>query len=886
MEGRSEQSGDLRWHALSSDQVFAALGSSHSGLREEENASRLSRHGPNEIERQREKGVLHYFAKQINQPLIYALLLAAVVTTYLQEWADTIVIVAVVLANALIGLLQERKAGRDIEELMRYSVSQARVRRAGQPKTVPSRELVPGDVVLLQAGDMLPADLRLFLVKDMSVDESVFTGESIPVVKTTDALSEDWLAPADRTNMAFSGTIVVRGRGEGVVTATGAETEVSKISAEIRETKKASFPLVEKIAGLTRDIAILVIVAAAFTLVTGFLRGYEVVDLLRAAVALAVAAIPEGLPAMVTVALSVSVRRMAARNAVVRSLPAVEALGSTTVICADKTGTLTLNQMRVVKVHSGGRDYEAVLPDYRCVAHCDVPGQIAVEDVDLFDTLWAGMMCNDSVMRDGKAEGEPTEAALLFAAQLPNMKHPLPRLDEIPFETTIGYMATLHEQDGKNIIFVKGAHERVIDTCTRAQASGGPGEINQELLHREAEEMAIDALRVLAIAKKEVPASTKTLNQSDVKGLTFLGLVGMIDPPRPESLEAINACHSAGVRVIMITGDHKTTAKAIAERLGLLNFRERVVSGTELEKMNDRELTATIDHADVFARVTPDQKLRIVRNLRDRGEVVAVTGDGVNDAPALKAASIGVAMGQAGTDAARAAADMVLKDDNFATIVAAVEEGRDIYAKVRKIIAWALPTNIGEALMLLVAISLGTQLPLLPLQILWVNLATAITVAVPLVFEPREQGLLARSPRKPGEPIINRLMVRKFVIVAPMMVAGTFGVFNLFQGDHDVEVSRTIAMNTLVFFEMAYLLNTRSLTEPAHRQGLLTNLWIPAMLAACLGLQLAITYLGPLNEVFGTAAIGLSEWLVAASIGSTVFAAIEIEKWIARDRGA
>jgi magnesium-transporting ATPase (P-type) len=879
---------ERRWFSIDKQEVLRSLSTSAQGISSEEATKRLGQFGPNVPVREKPRGPLYFILKQVNQPIIYVLLVAAAVTAYLAEWIDTAVILAVVVVNAIIGFIQESKAGRAIEELIRFSVTTAKVRRNGVQITLPANEIVPGDVIIMQAGDMVPADLRLILAKDLYVDESVFTGEAAAVFKQTDALKDMPLIPADQINMCFTGTLVVRGRGEGVAVTTGPNTELSKISLELKKTKKATFPMIKKIEELAKVLSAIVATAAVFTFGIGIVQGYEAVYMFRASVALAVAAIPEGLPALVTVVLASGVRMMARRNAIVRSLPAVEALGSTTVICSDKTGTLTMNKMTVVKVHAGGRDFAAEPPNYACVQHCDYPGPISIaQEPDLYETLAAGILCNDAVVVDGKAEGDPTETALILAANAAGVKPQLERIDEIPFETTLGYMATLHRDDRDGVIFVKGAPERIIAKCSRAKIRGKPAEIDSEALLDKTHEMARGALRVLAVATKRVASAKERIHEEDLDGLTFLGLVGMLDPPRPETKDAIASCHEAGIRVLMITGDHAATAEAIGKDLGLTKDLERVVTGQEIEALQEQDFARAVKEANIFARITPEHKLKITNQLVSDGEVVAVTGDGVNDTPALKAASIGVAMGTSGTDAAKEAADIVLRDDNFATIVAAVEEGRDIYNKVQRIIAWSIPTNIGEALMLLIAISLGIALPLLPLQILWINLVTAIALAIPLAFEPKEKGLLKKPPRSPSEGLITGLLIRKFVIVSSIMVLGTYGIFYAYQQRNEsFALSQTVALNTLVFFEIFYLFNSRSLVEPAHTVDLRANPWLPIGVLSCLASQLLVTYWSPLNSVFQTEGIGLYDWLAAALMASSVFFAVEFEKVIANYRNA
>ncbi len=873
-----------RWFAKEPEKALRELSSSPAGLTQDEARRRLAEHGPNEVPKEKPKGPLYYLLKQINQPLIYVLLASSVITSYLQEWIDTVVILVVVAVNALIGFFQERKAGEAISELLKYEVAAVKVKRDSQQVTLPATELVPGDIVMLQAGDMVPADVRFVFIKDLYADESLLTGESQGVLKQTAAIPKENLVPADMTNMGFSGTFVVRGRGEAVVVATGAEMEIGRISQEITEAREEAFPLMKKVSKFSQYLSVGIALAAILTFALGISRDYEAVYMFRASVALAVAAIPEGLPAMLTVAMAMGVRAMAKRQAIVRSLPAVEALGSTTVICSDKTGTLTMNRMAVERGFVGRKEYEADAPRYICLRHCDSPGPVQVEhETDLVTALTIATLCNDAVLREGKAEGDPTEAALKSAASAAGIEPAMLRLDEIPFETILGYMATLNKGDGENHILVKGAPERVLPKCTTELVRGEAVRIDRQLLDSELDAMASRALRVLALAQRRVPQEFTKLDQKDIKDLTFVGLVGLKDPPRPEAKEAIRACRSADIRVVMITGDHKNTARTIAADLGITAADGRVVTGEEIEAMSEPEFDSAVRAVNVFARTTPEHKYRIVKRFREMGEVVAVTGDGVNDTPALKASNIGVAMGISGTDAAKASADIVLKDDNFATIVAAVEEGRDVYSKLQKIIAWTIPTNISEAMILFVAILLGAVLPLLPLQILWINLATAITLAIPLVFEAREPGLLNRPPIPPGHSIITKTIGRRFAIAASLMVLGTYGAFAHYIGEGaSDELSRTVALNTLVFFEMFYLLNSRSLTESAWSTGIRSNPWIALGIALCMLLQLAVTYLGPMNVAFGTTALALEDWLTAAAIASSVFFVIEAEKWIGR----
>jgi len=876
------------WFAKEPEEVLRELNSGSAGLTQNEARRRFEEHGPNEVPKEKPKGSLYYLLKQVNQPLIYVLLVSSAITSYLQEWIDTVVILVVVAVNALIGFFQERKAGEAISELLKYEVASVRVKRDSQQVTLPATELVPGDMVMLQAGDMVPADVRFIFVKDLYADESLLTGESQGVLKKAAAIPKENLVPADMTNMGFSGTFVVRGRGEGVVVATGADMEIGRISQEIAETREEAFPLMKKVSKFSQYLSIGIALAAVATFALGIARDYEAVYMFRASVALAVAAIPEGLPAMLTVAMAMGVRAMARRQAIVRSLPAVEALGSTTVICSDKTGTLTMNRMAVGRGLVGRKEYEADAPRYSCLRHCDHPGQVEVEqEPDLVTALTIASLCNDAVIRDGKAQGDPTEVALKHAASSAGIEPAMLRLDEVPFETSLGYMATLNKGNGENFIFVKGAPERVLPKCTAELVDGRSMKLDRQMLDSELDMMASRALRVLALAERRVPSDFTKLDQKDVKELTFVGLVGLKDPPRPEAAEAIQACRSADIRVVMITGDHKSTAKSIGVDLGIIASDGEVVTGEQIEVMGEAEFDSAVRTVNIFARTTPDHKYRIVKRLRELGEVVAVTGDGVNDTPALKASNIGVAMGISGTDAAKASADIVLKDDNFATIVAAVEEGRDVYSKLQKIIAWTIPTNISEAMILFIAILLGTALPLLPLQILWINLATAITLAIPLVFEAREPGLLTRPPVPPGQSIITGTTGRRFIIAASFMIVGTYGIFaHYVDNGASNELSRTVALNTLVLFEMFYLLNSRSLTQSAWSSGIRSNPSIVLGISLCLVLQLSVTYLGPMNTAFGTSGLALMDWITAVAIASSVFLVIELEKWVGRLRAA
>lgn len=863
------------------------LSSSESGLSSIEAGGRLKKYGFNEFPREKPKGALFYLGRQINQPLIYVLIAATIITAYLEEWIDTIVIAAVIVVNVLIGFTQERKAGQAVQELTKYEVPTAEVLRDGDEVALNSRELVPGDIVILHAGNMIPADLRLIESVDLYADESLLTGESEPDLKHIEPITGGNPIPADQENMVFSGTYIVRGRGKGIVVGTGKNTEISKISIDLTETKDESYPLIKKISSLGKTISVLIIVSSAALFLIGIMRGYETIYMFRAAVALAVASIPEGLPALFTMGMAFGVRSMARKNAIVRSLPAVEALGSTTVICTDKTGTLTMNRMKVVEIFAGNRTFNSEAPRYECVQHCDYPGPISIgREPDLGELMKAVQLCNDAEITEDARSGDPMELALLEAADKLGLTSELPRIDEVPFSSELGYMATLNQGSESNHIFLKGAPEAVLGKCSRIQIEGKSDRVDPVGIQSELEKMASRGLRVLGVAKKTVPNDKLEISETDLAEMTFLGLVGMRDPPRPEVREAISSCARAGIRVIMITGDHRETASAIAEEIGISSSDARVATGEDIEAADEQEFQDMLEEVTIFARTTPQHKLRIVKGLRRRGEVVAATGDGINDTPALKAADIGVAMGLGGTDVAKAAADIVIKDDNFATIVSAVEEGRDVYSKLQRIFAWIIPTSINESIIVFSAIALGVVLPLLPLQILWANMVSAIALAIPLVREPKEKGLLRRPPRSPEEPLVTNVILRKFVISSIVMIVGTFGIFFLYlESGFDEDISRTIALNTLIFFEIFYLISSRSFTETAFNRGLLSNRWMLIGILLCLLLQMSVTYVPVLQTMFETASISLSAWLASAAVASAVLIAVELEKFLVKMKG-
>lgn len=869
---------EIKWFRVPVEEVFSLLESDEEGLTENEASARLERHGFNEVRVRKPVSAFHQFFRQFLSPLIYVLLVAAAFTFFLREWTDMSVILGVVLANAVIGFIQERKAQHAIESLAQMLVSEAVVLRGGRRRAVSSREVVTGDVVLLESGQMIPADLRLFYVKNLRVDESSLTGESLPVEKRVEPIEQEGVSLGDQRNMAFAGIFVVQGQGRGVVVATGENTELGRISRFMEQASDFSTPLLRKLDFLAKQLALVIVGIAVFTFIWGSMFGYDPVFIFLAAVSIAVAVIPESLPATVTIALATGVKKMAERNAIIRHLPSVETLGSTTVICTDKTGTLTRNQMTVTTIYTGKHRYTLTGTGYRPQGEFLLKGEKVEPLLDevLVKTLQAGTLCNDAALSEDGIEGDSTEGAMLVAALKAGVESDLPRLDVIPFEPEKQYMATLHKlKEEENIIYVKGSPERVLSFCS-AQEEGGM--LNSDIVLSTAEEMASEALRTLAVAYKKVDATKTQLTPQDMCELVFLGLQGMLDPPREEAIEAIKTCRQAGIRVIMITGDHRNTALAIAHRVGIET--RGVLTGAELEAMNTRELDACLDEVSVFARTSPEHKFNIVQRLQRKGEIVAVTGDGTNDAPALKTADIGIAMGKSGTQVSREAADMVLVDDNFASIVAAVEEGRDVYSKVQKIITWTLPTNGGEGLAVLIAILFGLTLPLLPLHILWINTVTAIGLGTTLIAEPREKGLLRQPPRPAGEPLLLPLIKKLILIVSLLMVSAAFVMFfsDLESGD-SMDAARTMALNTIVLFEVFYLFNSKSLHEYVFKQ-ILSNRFMLLGVSTVLLLQVLITYHPAMNSLLHTAPLSPLQWLKILLVSSSVFFTVEFLKYL------
>jgi len=888
---------DQPLHHLESSEVARLLETDFQrGLDTAEVRRRQEKYGPNRIRERRGTPAWKRFLQQFTQPLAYILLIAVVVTGVLQEWVDSAVIFLVVFINAIVGFLQEAKAEKAIEALNKLVITEATVRRDGGKRRVPSEQLVPGDVVLLQSGDRVPADLRLFQVRSLQVDESALTGESLPVSKRAEPLEHDTVL-ADRKNMAYAGALVSSGLASGVVWAIGDRTETGRIAWLISEAADLSTPLTRKIEQFSKLLLWVILGLAVVSFGIGLLHGETPVRMFMASVALAVGAIPEGLPAAVTIVLAVGVSRMAQRRAIIRKLPAVETLGSTTVICSDKTGTLTENQMTVQRLFVGGEYFEVTGAGYTASGEIRQDGRAVSSGSRpaLLECLRAGVLCNEATLeiKEGRrtVQGDPTEAALIVAAEkggLPREEthRAAPRVDMIPFESEHMFRATLHTSGGGRMIYKVGAVERVLDRCANALgADGAVVPLNSEAVRAAVETMARDGLRVLAFARRETSTDHAELEQHHVReGLTFLGLQGMIDPPRPEAIAAVAKCRQAGVRVKMITGDHAITARAIAAQIGLADPGEEIkaMTGRELEDVSDADLPAIADATNVFARVAPEQKLRLVRALQTRGHIVAMTGDGVNDAPALKQADIGIAMGITGTDVAKGAADMILTDDNFATIEAAIEQGRGVFDNLRKFIVWTLPTNASEATVLLIAIIFGLTLPLLPVQLLWINMCTAVLLGLMLVFEPNESDLMDRPPRDPKRPLLTFPLLMRTGLVTLIVAAGAYWLFFIEMNlpGNTVAEARTAVVNVIVLAEIAYLFNCRSLNHSLWSMGLFTNPWAILGSVVMLGAQILFTHLPLMNRLFQSAPIPLESWLRVTVVACVVLVAVEFEKWI------
>jgi len=884
------------WHATATDEALAALDSEPAGLGPAEAVRRRESCGPNRLPAAAPRSAWMRLLQQFRNLFIYVLLGSAAISLLLGHAVDAAVIFAVVLLNAAIGYVQEGRAEQALDAIRAMIDPRAAVIRDGHRVTVAAEDVVPGDVVVLEAGDRVPADLRLIRQRSLRIAEAALTGESVAVEKSVDPVAAD-SALGDRRSMAYSGTLVAGGQGLGVAVGTGAATELGRISALLDNVGTLETPLTRQMDRFARILTAVIAVVCVVVFAWAHLRrGYPLDEAFMVIVGLAVAAIPEGLPAILTIALAIGVSRMASRNAIVRRLPAVETLGSVSVICSDKTGTLTRNEMMVVSVVTAdgacdvsGSGYEPRGGFSRDGRDLDPRAQPSLAAL-----ARAAVLCNDAGIRavDGvwRVDGDPMEGALVAFGmkagyEADRLRRDLPRDDEIPFDAAHRFMATLHHshQDGVFAV-VKGAPEAVLDMCASQLARDQPVPLQRSFWQAEIERLASQGQRVLAFALRPMPAGKTSLVFADVTAeAIFLGVTGLIDPPREEAIAAVRDCHAAGIRVVMITGDHAATAGAIARQLGL-GASPRVAEGAHLEGLDAATLRTLARDVTVFARTTPEHKLRLVEALQAEGAVVAMTGDGVNDAPALKRADIGIAMGDKGTEAAKEAAEMVLADDNFASIVAAVREGRTVYDNVVKVIGWTLPTNGGEALAIIAAIAFGLALPITPLQILWVNMVTAVALGLTLAFEPTEPGTMARPPRAAGAPILSGYLVWRIVFVSLLVVVGVFGMFFWAEARGlGTETARTIAVNTIVVMEVFYLFSVRYVHGTSLTlRGVVGTRAVLIGVTVVIAAQAALTYWPPLQRIFETRPVGVADLAAIVAVGVALLLVIEIEKRIVR----
>lgn len=883
------------WHASTLEAVCETLETEASGLSDNAVQQRLASFGRNRLPPPPKRSPLIRLLSHFNNILIYVLLVCAVITLALAHYFDSGVILAVVMANGVIGYIQEGKAERAMAAINQMLAPRAAVLRGGERHNIEGEMLVPGDVVLLEAGDRVPADMRIMQSSGLQVQEAILTGESLPVTKQVQAVAAS--APlGDRSCMAFSGTLVTSGQGRGVVVTTGANTEIGRISGMLARVETLTTPLVRQMNVFAKWLTYAITGLALLLLAYGyFIQNFEFTELFMAVVSLSVAAIPEGLPAVLTITLAVGVQAMARRNAIVRRLPAIETLGSVSVVCTDKTGTLTRNEMMVAKVVTHAHEFTLEGVGY------EPRGAIRLQEVEvkgldhpILDELSrTAMLCNDAALhnRDGvwQVEGDPMEGALLsFAGKVGrDIRKELAvwkRTDTIPFDSKHRFMATLHHDHNKHaFISVKGAPEQLFSMCKLQRGANGTTQpFDPEFWQAKADQIASQGQRVLAYAVKPALPQDTVLQFADIaNGLLLVGLVGLIDPPRPEAIAAVAECHGAGIRVKMITGDHKGTAAAIGRQIGLLNS-DSVLTGAELDTLSDEQLADRVLHTDIFARTSPEHKLRLVMALQAHGLTVAMTGDGVNDAPALKRADAGIAMGRKGSEAAKEAADFVLADDNFASIAAAVREGRTVYDNIKKVISWTLPTNAGEAITIIVALLFGMTLPISPIQILWVNLITAVTLGLALAFEPTEENTMKRPPRPRDQALLSGDLVWHIILVSVLYGMGIFGIYNFaIANGHSIELARTMAVNTLVVMEIFYLFYIRNIYGTSFTWKAIRGtriVWV-TVIAVTLA-QFAITYLSPLQQVFETASVPLLDGILVVSVGVVLLALIELEKQI------
>jgi calcium-translocating P-type ATPase len=888
--------GAVPWHALAIDEVLKRLTTStENGLAVGEASTRLQKYGPNRLPEGKKRGPLMRFISQFNNILVYVLLGAGFTKMMLGLWIDASIILGVVILNGLLGFIQEGKAERALDSIRNMLSAEARTLRGGEARMIPAEQLVPGDIVLLESGDKVPADLRLADIKNLRTEEAALTGESVPADKTIDPVPEK-ATVGDRESMAFSGTMVISGRATGVVVETGSETELGRINQLLAGVSALETPLLRQIKKFGYAITAVIGVVSVLLFSYGrWVIGMDFVAIFQAVVGIAVSVIPEGLPAIITITLAIGVQRMAQRNAIIRRLPAVETLGSVSRICSDKTGTLTLMEMMVVSAVTAESKYQITGNGYAPEGEVKQSGKPADKDSVVGLLGRVSMLCNDAELfqQEGawKVEGDPTEGALYpFATKLGMDRQAeqtaYPRIDAIPFESEHRFMATLHKDaGGKEMLLVKGAPEVILDACDRQQIADGDALLNRDHFMKASDQLAAQGERVLALAWLENPGlKAGTLRPADLpKNLVLLGLIGLLDPPRKEAIEAVRECHGGGIRVTMITGDHKITAAAIAKMLGIGDGRT-AVTGVEIEEMNEAALQETVQNVDVFARASPEHKLRLVKAIQANKQIVAMTGDGVNDAPSLKKAEIGVAMGIKGTEVTKEAAGMILADDNFASITAAVKEGRTVYNNIEKAILFMLPTNVAQALVIAVAILFGFTMPITAPQVLWVNMVTSVALGLVISFEPHELDVMLRPPRSVDRPILTGFGIWRVLFVGLALLTYTLWAFFWMksQGASD-QLARTVAVNAITIGQIFYLLNSRylldsSLSLKAH----LGNKYLPLGIGAVIVLQLLFTYAPPLQALFDNEAVPLRVWPWLFVGGLVFFLLVELEKMMIR----
>ncbi|WP_069364176.1 cation-transporting P-type ATPase [Salisediminibacterium beveridgei] len=874
------------WHAQSKEDVLSGLDvNQDKGLTSDQVSEKLNEYGKNELPEKESESELIKFLKHFHDVLIYILIVAAVITAVLGHYIDTAVILLVAVINASIGYFQESKAEQALEGIKNMLSLEANVLRNGSKQMIDASEVVPGDLVYLNAGDKIPADLRLLQADNLKTEEAALTGESTSTEKVTGELDEDTVL-GDRENMAFSGTSVTSGTGVGIVVATGSHTEIGKINESISEVEELKTPLMKQTDRFGKQVAMFIVASSALLYVFGFfVRDYGAAELLLSIIGLAVAAIPEGLPAIISIILALGVQNMAKRKAIVRNLPSVETLGAVSVICSDKTGTLTKNEMTVTSVMTRESAYEVTGTGY------SPKGEIKKDDTEvsvdeeshLKDLLKIMKTCNDAELQEDDGtwtiNGEPTEGCLLTLAEKADGE--VPRHDvisKIPFDSAYKYMAVLIEEEGERYIYIKGAPDRLFD-----MAKEGESDFDRSFWEDKMKERTTKGERVLAAGIKKVDSTKEEVDHDDLfSGVNFIGFTGIIDPPREEAIVAVEECKKAGIQVKMITGDHKDTAMAIGEQMGI-GDGQKGLEGREIDEMSDEELSAAIMEYDVFARTSPENKLRLVKALQENDQVSAMTGDGVNDAPALKRADIGVAMGIKGTEVAKESSQMVLVDDNFETIVGAVEEGRRVYSNLKKTILFILPTNGAQSLLIMISILLGTTMPLSPIQILWVNMVIAVTVSLALAFEPLEEGAMNRKPRPVKTPLLTPYYIFRIAFVSLLIGGGTL-LFsqNLLGADVDEAYLNSVVLQTVVIMQMFHLFNTRNEIGFAFNRNFFKNKVAFLVSGVLLGLQAFILYVPFMNVAFGTVPLGLDYWLIPIGLGIIVFTIIEIEKTITR----